>query len=437
VMGHHLATLGSRTGGPASKPLRRLSAGADGFRSGYVACLALAACCISAFREMLDGSRDSYPSWAAIAFCGLVVCSIVASREIFGLVGSMVKSTAGLCALLLLCYVALHGLAAAAEGNPYFFQSHLVSGILPMFVLGCLVMPGAHEISGDVGRSPRASTLASAAMPALVAVAILFMGWSRSHEGRWAVIAGIPMYQTVGDLYLCLFVGSTSLAISDAAFMPARDRWKLATVVLVSASLGAAALQLVGSNKGCLGIVACGTIVTSDLLRMQAGRPAIGLLAISARIAIMLAAMFWAVDLLGIATSANDFGAATALYEISSVASRLVQLESFASGTGPEISLFGSLNPTEYVHSAAVSALIDLGIFGFALMSTAFTIACAEAGRRRGAVVRSAAVPIVGTAVVSSYFTWGPLWFLLGLLLATRLDSKCSRRASWPAGHRR
>lgn len=79
--------------------------------------------------------------------------------------------------------------------------------------------------------------------------------------------------------------------------------------------------------------------------------------------------------------------------------------------------VFGDLSIRSYIHSTLISVQTHLGIIGSLLLWSFLLPQLFHIylhGGNEG--LKAIALPIVFVAIISSFFTWGPIWFLLGAL---------------------
>lgn len=77
--------------------------------------------------------------------------------------------------------------------------------------------------------------------------------------------------------------------------------------------------------------------------------------------------------------------------------------------------VFGDLSITNYIHSTLISVQTHLGSVGSLLLWSFIISGLRNVYRSAGNEdMKAIAIPILSVAVISSFFTWGPLWFLIG-----------------------
>jgi len=114
-----------------------------------------------------------------------------------------------------------------------------------------------------------------------------------------------------------------------------------------------------------------------------------------------------------------DYGESESLLANSSILVRwqLVQdnfMDQFMSAP-----LLGDLTITNYMHSSLLSLQTHLGILGslliwsFVLLQMNRLLRCS-----RGEGLKAISFPVIITSIISSFFSWGPLWFFMGALYA-------------------
>jgi len=395
--------------------------------SPYIMCAALAGCVLSTNLQSLTGSRGALPSWSMCLFVGVCGSLLVERRRLGEVIAQLTMSPAGIATSVLLCYIGLCGVASVAQGDSRFVNSHYVSTIIPLFVVGCLA---AHTGSCQYrSQMPSVLTVVLAIVPGVLALSLIAMDARSIVDGRFLVTSEVPLYQTISDFYLLFFVATSCLVLEALIQSPpctsVRTRVAASLALAASTILGTAAMMFIGSNKGTLAALVVGTIAVYDASRIVRRRSG-STVVISSVVAVLLLFLLRpALDSLGVSTRLNASGPDTDLHAIGSVSSRQEQVTEFLADGWREATLFGRLNLDGYVHSVPISLLTNLGVIGLFLACTAFGTAWIGASRCRRPIARFAALPILLVGAASSYFSWGPLWFLLGLLV---MSNRCRHR---------
>jgi hypothetical protein len=79
--------------------------------------------------------------------------------------------------------------------------------------------------------------------------------------------------------------------------------------------------------------------------------------------------------------------------------------------------IFGDISYKNYMHSSLLSIQTHLGMIGSLLFWTFVVSQLLQIYRRPGNEgLKVIALPILFVSIISSFFTWGPLWFLIGAL---------------------
>jgi|GEM_PF-1583656 len=396
--------------------------------SPYIMCAALAGCVLSTNLQSLTASRGALPSWSMCLFVGACGSLLMERRRLGEVIAQLTTSPTGIATSVLLCYIGLCGGASLAQGDFGFVRNHYMSTIIPCFVVGCLA---AHTGSCQYrSQTPSVLAVVMAIVPGVLALSLIAMDSKSIVDGRFSTTAVVPLYQTISDFYLMFFVATSGLVldalIQSQACTRVRIRALASLALAISTLLATAAMMFIGSNKGALAMFVTGTFAVYNASRIVRGRTSSPVIILCVVAALLLQLLLLALDTLGVSTRLSVSGSDIHLHEIDSVSVRNEQVKVFLADGWKDITLFGTMNPEHYVHSAPISLLTDLGVVGLFLACAAFGATWLGASRCQRPIARFAAFPILLVGAVSSYFSWGPLWFLLGSLL---MSSRCRHRA--------
>jgi len=329
-----------------------------------------------------------------------------------------------------------YGLAIATHPMEQVAGSHrqlLFSEVVPGLAIGYLLafsLSGARAAYGngriaELGRSLRLVLGVNAAF-ALIALAYL-IGNVRDDILLVAadVLLGAEHYQLLGDaLTTNLLVGVLVLRASDAAETSGRVLYLLFEVVMGAVYILAGVL--LGSNKLLLIAALLLGIATWTGVRATFRRhPAVSVVsALGIFVGLLLGYSALSDSIWGVVAQTRllDYGNVTSLLETPSIAGRIGILAECGHQQLARAPFFGDLaaeyyscGEGEYLHSI-LSVQTHLGAVGSLLLGVSI-IACAVWAWRYREVsgVGALFLVIVGVAALAAFFTWFPLWVMLGL----------------------
>lgn len=112
-----------------------------------------------------------------------------------------------------------------------------------------------------------------------------------------------------------------------------------------------------------------------------------------------------------------DNGESSSILTNSSVLSRITIIQNSFMQQFLNAPMFGDISYTQYMHSSLLSIQTHLGIIGSILFWTFIVSQMLKLYRMPGnEILKAIALPILFVSIISSFFTWGPLWFLIGAL---------------------
>jgi len=110
-----------------------------------------------------------------------------------------------------------------------------------------------------------------------------------------------------------------------------------------------------------------------------------------------------------------DYGQSSSVISNSSLQVRWDQLMDIGKEQLLNAPILGDLSIANYIHSTIISLQTHMGIIGGLLFWSFILLKISNIYRHDGNEgLRSIALPILFVASISSFFTWGPLWFLIG-----------------------
>jgi hypothetical protein len=382
-------------------------------------------CVLTTYFEMLWGTRLMLPSWHLCVFCAVLLEVLLQPRRVTSLLVTLASTRTGVGSMLLMCLIAAQGVNAAMYDDANFLRASLLGSMLPMLALGTLASPDKVRIT--LWKSQVITVPMVAGLPGLLGLLSLMSSGLLGVHDKWLIAVDMPLYQIVGDLYLVLFVTAAVLSLTQLRLCEVAQQSLLG--LLVAAALAASAvsgfvfLQFIGSNKAPLAVLIAGVVAVSDALSCARNKPPVRLKLLLFFLGSLVFAIIPTLNYFDISTRLNEYGSGTSLQDVSSFSVRYDQVVEFLQVQGlANVTFFGELDSNNYVHSVLISTLTDLGLIGLLLAVIAFWYGCSGATARNSGITRVAAVSIIATGTVSSYFTWGPLWFLLGMLLAAKAN---------------
>ncbi len=351
------------------------------------------------------------------------------------LIARTLRGGARLLLLVLLVYMAAV-LMLAGGGTSAFNIGHLFTEVGKYFFVGFVAFAALRSRVYPLSRIAALSG-SPAGQWRLAAVSTVFflaaMGWflvafagtSLRNLGAVAVISN-DYYQVFGD-YVTIAYGC--LIALQVSYVSTQDR-SMRTFALFAALLIAQTglvfftAQSVSSNKT---VVAVGLISAAALYRCWPRRRSVaaGVAAAAAAVALLLV-MRLVLDAAGLPTidisqfRIFDYGDG-AFYQNTSVLSRWELFRDYGMRQLLGAPVFGDITITSYQHSSVLSVQTHLGLVGSVLF-WGFILLQLRQLRRHGGNrgLRVIALPVLFVSAISSFFSWAPLWFLLGALFEFR-----------------
>lgn len=108
----------------------------------------------------------------------------------------------------------------------------------------------------------------------------------------------------------------------------------------------------------------------------------------------------------------------------SSIESRWQLIEEFAADQFMAEPMFGDPSISPYMHSSLMSVQTHFGFIGSVLFWSFMALQLRRLyGSDNGEGMKAITLPIIFISIISSFFSWGPLWFLIGALYANAAQS--------------
>jgi hypothetical protein len=231
-------------------------------------------------------------------------------------------------------------------------------------------------------------------------------------------------YQDFGDYFIIFYCGWLAVREYNRKRLQRTDRsyFIFSLVIMIEIVISVLFLQIIGSNKAPLTVVAIGLFYlyfSSEGILMYRLRQLAAIFLIST---VGLLAFLGFVDP-EIISSLRYFNEAelNGFSNNSSISSRWDQLVGEGTYQLNNNWLFGDLSIENYIHSSLITIQTHTGLIG-SLMFWMFFIVQGYYiyFRRDDKFLKSVTLPIVFVSIVSSVFWWLPLWFLAGLIYARK-----------------
>jgi hypothetical protein len=351
------------------------------------------------------------------------------------LIARTLRGGARLLLLVLLVYIAAM-LVLADGGTSALNIGHLVTELGKYFFVGFVAFAALRSRVYPLSRIAALSG-SPAGQWRLAAVSTVFflaaMGWflvafagtSLRNLGAVAVISN-DYYQAFGDCVTIAYVCVIALQVSSMATKRGSMRAfaLFAGLVVVQAGLVFFTAQSVSSNKT---VVAVGLISVAALYRCWPRRRSVtaGVAAVATAVVIVLAARF-VLEAAGFPSiDVTQFRILNygdgAFYQNDSVLSRWELFRDYGMRQLLGAPVFGDITITSYQHSSVLSVQTHLGLVGSVLFWGFILLQLRQLRPHGGnGGLRVIALPLLFVSAISSFFTWGPLWFLLGALFELR-----------------
>ncbi len=330
---------------------------------------------------------------------------------------------------LLLLYIALK-LLLAGGGTSVFNISQLITEIGKYLFVGFIAFAALHSrvypISRLVklpaeqkGRWRLAGIATLTFSGAMLAFITAFLGSLFTSFLEFTPLSS-DYYQEFGDYvtigYACLIPLQVSYMRSQPESIARFGLFGL--VLLLQTGIVFIAAQAVNSNK---------TVAAVTLISMAAlfrCRPTQRRKSLMVPLAMITALLLVATSYVMNSASASDIGISRfrlfdfgdgALYENTSIQSRWDLFKEAGIEQLLNAPLFGEITLSPYQHSSILSVQTHLGIVGTLLFWGFILLRLFRIYRHPpNDHLRSIALPLLTVSIISSFFTWGPLWFLLG-----------------------
>jgi len=273
--------------------------------------------------------------------------------------------------------------------------------------------------AAPAGRQRLAIVSTAVFLLAMLSFLAAFVGSPLASLTSFAVISN-DYYQDFGDYvtiaYCCLVALQVSYVASHGGSLRAFGLF--AGVLLVQAGLVFITAQAVNSNKA---VVAVALVSAAALYACwPKGRAVTAGVAVAAAVVVLVLAARLALDAAGVPSldvtqfRIFDYGDG-AFYENTSMLSRWEQFRELGKGQLLGAPVFGDISITSYLHSSVLSVQTHLGLVGSVLFWSFILLQLRQVGRHGGNDgLPVIAVPLLFVSAISSFFSWGPLWFVLG-----------------------
>ena len=231
-------------------------------------------------------------------------------------------------------------------------------------------------------------------------------------------------YQTFGDYmtiaYCCLV--PLQVVYLKSSIRSGRAFYFFVMVIIVQTLMTFICLQALDSNKSVV------VIVLVSMLAIYVGKPEglfirHGRLRISTLlrlpfllVAIILACRYMpAIDISQFHIFDHDESGS--VLTNSSMQSRRYIINTYFMDQFQNAPIFGDISIRKYMHSSLLSIQTHLGMIGSLLFWSFIILNLRQVYRHPGNEgLKAIALPILFVSIISSFFTWGPLWFLMGAL---------------------
>lgn len=250
-----------------------------------------------------------------------------------------------------------------------------------------------------------------------------FLGTSLANIFQFSYLPN-DYYQDFGDFitigYCCLI--SIQISCFKRQFILPRSFYKIVFLVSVQALLVFICLQVVNSNKSVLvtTLVSVSTIYFFKPKNWLISRGRIKLKAFYV-IPFLLISLLLLPRLLAEVDVSQlrvfDYGESSSILENTSIQARWIQIKDSGMEQFLRAPVFGDISIKDYIHSSLISVQTHLGFIGSLLLLSFFGTKLYHVYRYAGNEgLKVIAPPILFAATISSFFSWGPLWFLIGAL---------------------
>ena len=231
-------------------------------------------------------------------------------------------------------------------------------------------------------------------------------------------------YQGFGDYFslACCCLVTLQIHYFTRINPSKRSIYILMLLITVEGIIAFTCLQVVNSNKSALltTLVSISAIILVYLKDFFIGR---GIIKTVAFYIIPFFLLVWLLtsQLLMVFEVSNmrffDYGQSRSMVENSSIESRWKLFMDYGIDQLVNAPVFGDLSIKNYQHSSVVSVQTHLGLIG-SLLLWSFVIKQMSNVYRDGGNegLKAIALPILFVSAISSFFSWGPLWFLIGAL---------------------
>lgn len=230
------------------------------------------------------------------------------------------------------------------------------------------------------------------------------------------------LYQSVGDYYIIFYCGL--LAIREDSIKSSlidRMNFSFNIIIIVEILISLFLLQLIGSNKGSLSIVAMGSFYlyyngSASLKSRFRKLFTLVIIFILGYIVLFKYLDFDMISGLRFFREAQD----DSVLNNSSWTSRAVQWSSAEEFFNKNL-ILGDINNELYIHSSIATVQTHTGLIGSVLFWLFFGVQGYYIYfRGDDKLLKAVTLPILFVSVISSVFWWLPLWFLTGLIYARK-----------------
>lgn len=364
-----------------------------------------------------------------VALWFLITFSFIFNNIFQQIITIAYKSLSKLLLLLFIVYTLLNSLFNLGMSSSTYSISFIFNTIIPGFLLGILSDANYSRFFfiGSLLKKKSFENIIKKYFKLVLLIGFLFILYQISLfqiDFNWTLFTvNNVFYQSLGDYYIIFYCGL--LAIRENSIkssLTERFSFSFNLIVIVEILISVFFLQLTGSNKAPLTIVAIGTFYLyyngSGSLKSRF-RQLIVLFII-----FLLGYIAWfrffdfdQISGLRFFREAQDDN----VLNNSSWTSRFDQWSEYGANVFIKNLIFGDINNTNYLHSSIATVITHTGLIGTLM----FLMFFGAQGyyiyfRTDDKFLKSVTFPIIFVSVISSVFWWLPLWFLAGLIYARK-----------------